>query len=43
VTINTERDQIFFGVIAQQTPRLNMVNLQVSHAAALLAAPAISL
>jgi hypothetical protein len=43
VAIGAEGDQVFFGVIAQQTSGLNVVNLKVSHAAANLAAPTISL
>jgi hypothetical protein len=43
VAIDAERDQVFFGVIAQQTSGLNVVNLKISHAAANLAAPSVSL
>ena len=43
VAIGAERDQVFFGVIAQQTSGLNVVNLKISHVAANLAAPSVSL
>ena len=43
VAINTERNQVFFGVIAQQTSGLNVMNLKIAHATASLAAPSVSL
>jgi hypothetical protein len=43
VAIDAQRDQIFFSVIPQQTSGLNVMDLQVPHTAANLAAPSISL
>jgi len=41
MTLRTERDQIFAGVISQATPRPNMVNLQIIRPATVLTAPAV--
>ena len=43
VAIDAERNQIFFDIVPQQTSGVNVVNLQVPHAAANLAAPSVSL
>ena len=43
VAIGAERNQIFFDIVPQQTSGLNVVNLQVPHAAANLAPPSVSL
>jgi len=39
VTLNAQSDQILFGVVPEQTPRVEMVHLQISQRSAVLAAP----
>jgi hypothetical protein len=43
VTHDTKNDQILGSVIAQSTPRLNMMDVKVFHPPAPLATPGISL
>lgn len=43
VTKGTQSDQVFFGVVPEQTARLNMMNLKIPQRTAVLATPAISL
>lgn len=36
-------DQVLFGIVAEQAPWLNMMDLELIHAAAVLAAPSVPL
>jgi len=43
VTRRAQSDQVFFRIVSEQATGLNVMNLQVVHAAALLAAPPVPL
>ncbi len=43
VTLSAEGDQVRLGVVAESAPRLDVVDLEVSHPATALAAPAVTL
>jgi len=43
VTVSAQRDQILLGIASRMASELEMVDLQVMHAAAGLASPAVAL
>jgi hypothetical protein len=43
VTSSTEGDQVALAIVAEQTARLNMMNLKITQRATALATPSISL
>jgi len=43
VAIHAERGQIFFRVVFEQTPVLNVMNLEVCPSTAMLATPSVAL
>jgi hypothetical protein len=43
VTTGAEGDEVGLGVVAEPAPRLDVVDLEVSHPAAVLAAPGVPL
>ena len=42
MTLGAEGDEVFFCVISQLAPQLDVVNVQIRLAAAVLAAPAVA-
>jgi hypothetical protein len=38
-----QSDEVVFGIVAEQAPWPNVMNLELTHAAAVLAAPPVSL
>ncbi len=43
MTAGAEGDEVWLGVVSQPAPRTDMMNLELSKTAAMLAAPAIAL
>jgi len=43
VTRSAQGDQVLFRIVAEQAPCLKVMNLESTHAAAMLAAPSVSL